>query len=322
MYSRNYDRKNLPKSSGHESTLYKSIHPLVIIFRSFGISPYEFNDRNKLVLSYKNMIYTFLFIIIYTLSIWSVCSKLTGVDRNGKSIFGNIEIVKALSNYIVVMIDIIMTLLTIKKFTKIYNMIQSYDEIINSMGYINNEKKTGILVWLIISFNIVIWLAINQAGMNAFDQSFVDNLIYMIIYVGSSVSVTKFSLIAWVLSTRFAHLNFIANENIIDGIFIERLYDVLMTSGEQLEFIYSWSLILWLGNLTLHIVSDLYFLSDGILEVNISYSLMSCLLAWLSTFIWQIILLNWACHTASHEIAGAIATYEVVLLQFHSSGKA
>lgn len=200
------------------------------------------------------------------------------------------------------MIDIIITLLTIKKFTKVFNMIQSFDEIIDSMGYINNEKKTGILVWLIISLNILIWLAVNQAGMIAFDQSFIDNLTYMIIYVGSAVSVTKFSLIAWVLSTRFAHLNYIANENSIDGIFIERLYDILMTSGEQLELIYSWSLILWLGNLTLHIISDFYFVIDGILEVNMSYSLMSCLLAWLTTFIWQIVLLNWACHIASYQV--------------------
>lgn len=94
MYSRNYVKKKLLKSSGHESTLYKSIYPLVIIFRSFGISPYKFNDRKKLVISYKNMIYTFLFITIYTLCMWSVWRKLTGIDRNGKSIFGQIEIFK------------------------------------------------------------------------------------------------------------------------------------------------------------------------------------------------------------------------------------
>lgn len=92
--------KKTRKIRERDSPLYTSIRPLVYIFRFFGLAPYEFNENNKLVSSTENMIFSFIFIVVYTCCMYSVWTKLTGSDKpDGKSVFGQIETCKVFFNF-------------------------------------------------------------------------------------------------------------------------------------------------------------------------------------------------------------------------------
>lgn len=154
--------------------------------------------------------------------------------------------------------------------------------------------------------------------MIAFNEPLIENIIYLILYAGSSVSVTKFSGIVMMLSQRLHHLNEIALKNIpvgkqkkklifcpgpvIDVTLIQRLYDDLLAAGEKLDEIYTWLMMGWIGNLFLHTVSDMYFVIFWILTAQNYFFLINCLLAWLTSSFWQLFLINSACHSASVEV--------------------
>lgn len=224
-------------------------------------------------------------------------------------------------NYAVAVYDIILTFQTKKKFARIWNCIQNYDESVQNVSYTRNENRTHIWVWSVIVFNFILWLAINQMEMIVFEEDWIRNLSYMIIYIGSAVSVTKFSGIILILSQRFHHLNEIAKRNTPSGsrwmhpgpslelCAIEKLLDDLLSVAENLQSIYSWSLIFWFGNLTLHTISGFY-------RVNVAKKsrMIYRVALWLTNFIWQLWLLTSSCHFASKEVW--IENYYVTLFVF------
>lgn len=214
--------------------------------------------------------------------------------------------------------------MTVNKFTKIWNTFEDYDETVNNMLHQRNQRNTVYWIWSIIISNGLIWLLINQLGMLAFAETFFTNFTYLILYLGSSISVTKFSGTIMMLSQRLKHLNEIALESLpsnkssriiyypkknVNVELIVRLYENLVAAGESLDDIYSWSLIAWLGNLTLHIVSDFYFVISWLLNSNDYFYFIICLLSWLSISMWQIFLINWACHSATFEVSLSILMY-------------
>lgn len=83
---------------------------------------------------------------------------------------------------------------------------------------------------------------------------------------------------------------------------IEYLHNVLMIASERLNDLYSWSLLLWLGNLCLHIVSGLYFIMTRLMSWNIyEWRVISCLIAWLASFLGQLTLLTFTCDFTAFE---------------------
>lgn len=86
---------------------------------------------------------------------------------------------------------------------------------------------------------------------------------------------------------------------------IQSLHNDLMLIAENLESLYSWSLLFWLGNLSLHTVTNVYFIIESILVPSwemVAWPLICCLSAWLVAFLFQLLLLHIACHFASSQV--------------------
>lgn len=67
---------------------------------------------------------------------------------------------------------------------------------------------------LLLVANLLIWTSVNQSGMYAFMEDWNYNVGYMMIYIGTSVSVYKFVGITFLLGQRFQYLNDIATLNL------------------------------------------------------------------------------------------------------------
>lgn len=103
--------------------------------------------------------------------------------------------------------------MTRNQFVIIWNIIQDFDYKTNNLGFFQNEKKTKFYSWIILIGSFLIWLYINQTGMYAFMETFVQNFSYMYGYIGTGFSVFKFSGIVAILGQRFKHLNKITNDS-------------------------------------------------------------------------------------------------------------
>lgn len=200
-----------------------------------------------------------------------------------------------------------------KKLTEIWCVLQDYDESVEDIGHARNEKTTFIWVWSVIIFSFLGWLTINQLGVAASGDSSIKTLSYVIIYVGFFVSVTKFSGIAMLLGQRFRHLNEITKkcmqdesiwlyvEPSLDSSMIERLHNNLMTAGENLESMYSWSMIIWLENLIALAVHYLYGLLKSF-YMPLKTEIFNSIFTWGIILIWQILLLTISCDFVSTEV--------------------
>lgn len=83
------------------------------------------------------------------------------------------------------------------------------------------------------------------------------------------------------------------------------LHNDLMIAAENFEAVNSWSLLLWLGNLCLHTVSNIYFIIDWVLKKwdnEVAWPLIRCLSIWLMGFVFQLLLLHIACDYASSQV--------------------
>ncbi|CAG5090461.1 Similar to gustatory receptor 56, partial [Cotesia congregata] len=297
--------------SGSNSPLYTSICPIVYAARMFGLAPYEFKD-NKLVPSDTYVSFTFFWFIVYTYFIWGYLEGFSSSKQNKKATLTYTESAKTVSNYIVAITDLIVCMVTRKQIAWIWNKIQDYDQAMRDLGHARTEKKACMLAWFIIGFNIVLWAVINNLGMTAFDESFLYNASYLIVYVGAATAVTKFSGLVLILGQRFKQLNEIAKSNvyktrwihadpIIDDKLVDFLHSELTTIGNKLNYVYRWSLILWLGNLSFHSVCCSYFVMDWVLQGNIYPDLINCLLAWFASTVTQLFLIDYSCHYTSSE---------------------
>ena len=110
-------------------------------------------------------------------------------------------------------LDIAMTIFSREKFVKIWNVIQDYDTIVKNLGYARSEKTTSLWTWILLCSNVLIWVGVSKTGMNAFDEPWLSNVAYMIVYVGTSISVVKFAGMTMLLGQRFEHLNDMAKKS-------------------------------------------------------------------------------------------------------------
>lgn len=79
-----------------------------------------------------------------------------------------------------------------------------------------------------------------------------------------------------------------------------------MGAGERLVSLYRWSLLLWLGNLSMHCVSNMYYMTDWILDLWKDYAiavpLILCLGSWMIAFVSQVLLIHIACDFTSKQV--------------------
>ncbi|XP_047351148.1 putative gustatory receptor 28a [Vespa velutina] len=305
-------RRQLKKFRGPDSPLYSAICPAVYIARIFGDAPYEF-WKDRLVPSNVYLIFSFIFLAIYSYNVYTIFVQFLTFTRQ-IPILGGTDYVKLVFNYITTVCSLLMTIWTRNKFVQIWNNIQDYDDAIRLLGYPQKEIKTRIVCWIIIFLNITLWTLVNQTGMYAFTESWISNVTYMSPYFGSCLAVYKFIGITLILGQRFHHLNQLTKKYIfskrnnsrpmkIDIKTIQTWHNELMTAGENLSALYMWLILLWLANLSVHSVSDLYFIIDKVLNnnENLHWPSVSCLASWFLVFVTQLLILHISCGYVSSE---------------------
>ncbi|XP_072758517.1 uncharacterized protein [Anoplolepis gracilipes] len=310
-------KKQIKKLRGPDSPLYTSIWPMVYVMRIFGLVPYDFS-QNRLVPSNIYLIFSAIAATFYTYIFYEVALRTLalGIKSNKEnSVLGGTENTKVLINYSVAIYELGLAAFTRRTFTKTWNALQDFDEDVRQLGYPRKEAQTAIVAWILTIVIAGIWIAVNYIGMYHFLETWTYNMEYLLIYIGTSMALYKFVAMVFFLGQRFHHLNTVAIKNLpstsankdittISKTTILNLHNDLMTAAENLESMYSWSLLFWLGNLGLHIVSGIYFIIVGIftkLWEKVAWSLVLCVSAWLLAFLFQILLLHFACHYASSQ---------------------
>ncbi|KAG7208266.1 hypothetical protein KM043_014511 [Ampulex compressa] len=205
-------KKRPQKFRGPEAPLYTSVYPMFYIVKIFGLAPYEFSN-DQLVPSNVCFVFSVIFLGIYFYVMYLVFLRFTGLKRE-TPVLGGTETSKVIFNFSVAIYDILLSACTRKTFAKIWNSIQDYDVRVDQLGYACKEMKTGIVAWLLLLLNTVIWVTVNKSGMYAFLEKWSYNVGYMCVYIGTSVSVYKFVGMAFFLGQRFGHLNRLALRNL------------------------------------------------------------------------------------------------------------
>ncbi|KAK2584718.1 hypothetical protein KPH14_007051 [Odynerus spinipes] len=326
-------KRRTKKFRGPDSPLYTAVCPVAYIMRFFGLAPYKFSN-DRLVPSNVYLIFSFMVLLFYSYAVCTECYRFSKLQRDTELLKGT-EYVKIIFNYCMTVYDILTVAMTRKKFTCIWNSIQDYDEAVRILGYPQKETKTRIVCWCLLIYNTILWIAINQTGMDAFTESWSDNIIYMSVYIGSSMAVYKFVGITLLLGQRFHHLNEMSQKSVpskihyyrsikIDLKTIQGLHNELMIIGESLNSLYTSSLILWLTNLSIHSVTNLYFIIGRFLSFwdDIKWPVIICLLLWLLMFTTQLLLIHVACDftsTQANSIGGILIDWQVYLMGQNSS---
>ncbi|XP_024938529.1 uncharacterized protein LOC107266197 isoform X2 [Cephus cinctus] len=313
------------KIKGCDSALYSAVRPVVYIVRVFGLAPYEFVE-DRLTPSTVYLIWSLFNFIFYTWVLIVFINRFQG-DESLKPLLGYTEFVKVIINYAVAMLDMLFAAVARQEFTTVWNSIQNYDETVRSLGFPRNEKKTTLFVWVMLLWSTVVWTLVSQMGQYSLCEDWLQNITYMLMYVGTSAAVVKFSGMVLLVGQRFDHLNNVARSNDpgnfttlvkrrtssrIDVRTIQRLHNDLMNVSESLSSQFSWSLLLWLANLSSHIVINLFFIMNWIINNRkyMHWSNMCLLSAWTVAYISQIFLLSLACDIA---IRGATDTGSILM---------
>ncbi|XP_025270150.1 uncharacterized protein LOC105258691 isoform X2 [Camponotus floridanus] len=307
-------KRQKKKPRGPDSPFYKSIWPMICVLRVFGLAPYDFS-QDRLIPSNIYLIFTAIAATLYTYIYYVVARRTIGIKRDDSALLGGTEDTKVIINYSMTIYELGLVAFTRRRFTKIWNALQDYDEDVRQLGFPRKERQTAIVAWIVSVSITVIWIFVNRIGMYAFFETWLYNVGYMLIYIASSMALFKFVAMVFFLGQRFHHLNMMAIKNLppilprkninISKRTILTLHNDLMIAAENLESLCSWSLLFWLANLGLHTVSDIYFIIVWTLMNpwdKISWSLVYCLSAWLTAFLFQLVLLHIACHYACSQV--------------------
>ncbi|XP_071560318.1 uncharacterized protein [Temnothorax nylanderi] len=305
--------KKLVKLRGPHSPLYRAIWPMIYIVRVFGFAPYNFS-QDRLVPSNINLIFTAIATTFYSYVFYQVFNRFLSIKRGNKTLDETVN-TKMFINYSVLMYELGLVTFTRRSFVRIWNALQDFDEEVRQLGYSRKETRTAVVAWILVIVSAALWIFINRIGMYTFGEKWTDNMGYLMPYIGTSVAIYKFVAMAIFLGQRFHHLNTIAMQNlpftsargngmIISKKMILSMHNDLMIAAENLDSLYSWSLLFWLINLSLLIISILYYVIQYLLmkqwKVQM-WSMISCLFAWLLAFLFQLLLLHIACDFASAQ---------------------
>ncbi|OAD60758.1 hypothetical protein WN48_04788 [Eufriesea mexicana] len=207
------DKKNRAKKyHGPDSQLYSAIYPLFCIMKVFGLAPYDFRG-DEIVPSKACLLFSFAFMVLYCHIMYRVYIRFISVKRK-KAFLNVVETTKVTINYFVAMYELVATIFRRKALSQVWNAQQDLDERLSQLGYPRKETKTEIAMWTLLISQIVVWTAVNQSGMYAFGETWLFNVSYMCIYIGTAISVYKFIGMASFLGQRFHQLNRIAKENL------------------------------------------------------------------------------------------------------------
>ncbi|KAH0952734.1 Gr5 [Eciton burchellii] len=310
----NAKRKRTKRLRGLDSLLYASIWPMVYVVKIFGFAPYNFS-QDRLAPSNICLIFSAIAVVLYSYVLF-ILERLISLERE-TVLLGGTENAKVIINYSVVIYELSLAMLTRRSFIKTWNALQDYDKTVKQLGYSRKERQTAILAWILAIIIAIIWIAVNRSGMYAFAETWIYNMGYMLCYIGTSMALYKFVAVAFFLGQRFQHLNTIAVKNlptltstskysakISRKVTILNLHNDLMVAAENLESLYSWSLLFWLSNLSLHIVSNVYFIITWMLMKSwdvVSWPVIYCLNIWLLAFFLQLLLLHIACDFVSSQ---------------------
>ncbi|XP_014222192.1 putative gustatory receptor 2a [Trichogramma pretiosum] len=322
-----------------ESALYEVVCPAVYVSRAMGLAPYELTARGqldgqaRLAPSRLNCLYSLFWTSLYSYIVVTSLMRFAGSKRD-KPVLGVTETGKLLLNYAVSLVELSLCVLRRAEFAGVWNAIQAFDEAYD-IGLDNNKgggdrdqqqqqhhpllRQAKHWLWLLLFGFVLAWVSVNQTGMYAFNESYVNNIGYMLTYVGTCVAVLKFCGMAALLLQRFRHLNQLlqakldtnVNDSKVDYARetedvdrIETSYNYLLAIGERLNEIYSLPLFLYLLNLFAHAVSNMYYFSIWTI-VDRDYvsqpRVLLCLVAWLVVYFGQMCLIHIACHFVSAE---------------------
>ncbi|KAL2727985.1 putative gustatory receptor 28a [Vespula maculifrons] len=325
-------KRQMKKFRGPDSPLYSAICPAIYIIRILGQAPYKFS-KDRLVPSNVYLIFSFVFLTVCFYNVYVVFYQFLHSTRK-EPILGGTEYIKVTFNCFTMIYSVLMTMSTRNKFVQIWNNIQDYDDAVRLLGYPQKEIKTRIVCWILITLNIALWTSVNQIGMYAFTESWISNIGYMSPYFGSCIAVYKFIGITFILGQRFHHLNELATKYIyskrkntrpmkIDIKTIQTWHNELMIVGENLNTLYTWEILLWLANLSIHSVSDLYFIIDKVLNDwdNLHWPSICCLASWSLVFVAQLIILHISCDYVSTQancMGGILIDWQACLMEKNS----
>ncbi|XP_033228251.1 uncharacterized protein LOC117180051 [Belonocnema kinseyi] len=198
--------------------------------------------------------------------------------KGGQPILGVTEQAKVILNYTTMLVNVLVTMFTRERFVEVWSMIQDFDYDTNELGFPQMENGIKLRVWGILLLNVLIW----------------------------------FSGIVFIIGLRFKHLNKIVsfcspNETgfqrkpQIDSKVVEKFYGDLITASRKLNSIYSWSLLLWLFNVSSHTVSNTYFIITAFMDHDFEMLIQLCLAGWFLAYVTQLIVLHVACDFACSQ---------------------
>ncbi|KAJ8664845.1 hypothetical protein QAD02_006507 [Eretmocerus hayati] len=232
-----------------------------------------------------------------------------------------------------------------KKFVIVWNGIMSFDEsfelgkVTNPIGvtkekppiYREEMRQAKNYLWCCIFVGVFGWTIVNQWGMVAFNERYLQNMSYMIVYVVHFAAVSKFCGLIFLLGQRFAHLNqrvrqqtkMKAHRN-TKGLMkrIETSYNELMDVTYLLNDIYSLSLFLFHANLAYHIISNSYFILAQLIYAIHDWYLAVFLIQmfWMIMFCIQLFAMHMSCEYTSNEEFESTAHFMNNELQLTAGG--
>ncbi|XP_046415193.1 putative gustatory receptor 28a [Neodiprion virginianus] len=307
-------RRHPAQVSRLEWPVISAVRSLFYFIRFIGHAPLEIRDDRFEPWSY-GVFYSILCCTLHTYFFYIVLRKFTVIERN-TPILDVTETAKVISNYSVLMLNILGSLWTRKQLVEVTNIMKQFDTRMRYLGYPLEERYVKVWVFFTFVFSFIAWAVIVETGIVAFRETFIENMIYILGYVTNSFSTIKFSGIVLLLGQRFRHLNEVAQRSkdssmpvqkypAVDFRVIHQLHNSLMNASESLSSQYSWPLLAWLISLCGHSVANLYFLIDWLVSttesVNTRWSLVACIAWWVVVFGSQLLLLHIACHYTSSE---------------------
>ncbi|XP_058803414.1 uncharacterized protein LOC131671187 isoform X2 [Phymastichus coffea] len=327
---------------GSESPLYEAVSPALYVVRAFGLAPYRYPPGNRpprLRASGPYCLYSLLWASLYSWIVVTALMRFGGLDRD-KPVLGVTENGKLVLNYVTALAELVLTVGRRRQFARVWNGIQDFDESFqlgrDGLGG-RLLRLSRLWVWLSLVASAGVWTAINQLGMHAFDESYLQNVGYMLTYVGTYIATLKFVGMVFLLGQRFAYLNRLlaaqclvrpaglppTQRNHALAKKVETWYNNLLSTSEMLSELYSWSLFLFLLNLFCHAVSNMYFFTIWTI-IDPSYlknlKVVLCLFTWLVVYLLQLLLLHVSCHFTSVEHFRSTLHYLNRRLKFTAAG--
>ncbi|KAJ8664846.1 hypothetical protein QAD02_006508 [Eretmocerus hayati] len=271
-----------------------------------------------------NCLYSIFWMLSYVYLVYGVLARWG--DNPDRPIANITEKLKPILNCTVSVMELLSSIIKRKKFVTLWNNIISFDESFGLGKATNpNEVAKGKppihrqqmrqaknYLWCWIFIGACGWMSVNCNGMIAFEEHYVQNMSYMIVYIGHFAAVSKFCGLVSLLGQRFAYLNQLVRQqsdeihksnSIIMIKKIETSFQQLMDMSRSLNDMYSFELFFLFTNLLYHVLTNAYFMSFWIIFNSHTWSLKIFLaqFSWMVMFCIQLCSIHLCCEYTSQE---------------------